>query len=100
MGRRLLDIGEGKLAICLGHAVDLIKASKRVPHMARVGERLFAMARIGVHAIRQITAGGRITMLNVGHPSRLYGHLLGSSTFSFLAPPIYSQCEAAVRQNV
>src|SRR5262249_29026217 len=75
MRGRLLDVGEGKLAIGIGHAFDLIKAGNRVPHMARVGERLFALTRKGVHAFRQIAAGGEVAMFGVGHPSGLRGHL-------------------------
>ena len=99
MRGRLLDVGEGKLAIGIGHAFDLIKASKRVPHMARVGERLFALTRKGVHALRQIAAGGEVAMFVVGHPSGLHGHLAISS-FVLAKSSRSSSCHPDLRTHL
>ena len=41
----LLDVGEGKLAVGVRNALDLIEAGERVYHMTGVGQRLFPLQR-------------------------------------------------------
>jgi hypothetical protein len=52
MLRRLFDIGEGELAVLVGHADRLIEAGDRVSDVARVGQRFLALFRKGEHAVR------------------------------------------------
>src|SRR5262245_22078668 len=82
MRRGLLDIGEGKLAIGVGHAIDLIETRKRVLHMACVGERLFPLARKGIGALREVASRGQVTVLGMGLPSGLRGHFVLLLSFS------------------
>src|SRR5262249_49101554 len=49
---RLLDIGEREFAIVFRDAGCLIEARYRIPNMARVGQRFFALFRKGEHAVR------------------------------------------------
>src|SRR5262245_48195620 len=76
MRRRRLDIGEGEFAIGVGNALDLIKARKRVSHVALICERLLALSGKGVDAFWQIATRGQIAVLRMGLPSGLCGHLL------------------------
>jgi len=54
--RRLLDISEGQVALGVRYTLDLIEASQRVLDVSGVRERLFALFRESVHAIRQFFA--------------------------------------------
>ena len=62
---RLLNIGEGELAILVRDADSLIETRNRVPDMARVGQRLFALLRKGKHAVGKIASLSEIPMLLV-----------------------------------
>src|SRR5262249_58331107 len=55
---RLLDIGEGELAILVRDADSLIETRNRVPDMARLGQMLFSLLPTGQHPV------GKIRFLN------------------------------------
>src|ERR1700693_3657229 len=71
--RRLLDVGEGEVAIGIGDALDLVEAGERVAHMARVGQGLLALLGEGIVAVGQIAPCGQIAVLGMGFPRGLHG---------------------------
>src|SRR6185437_3735334 len=73
MLRRLLDVGEGELAVLVGHPNRLIEAGDRVSDVARVGQRFLALFRKGEHAVRQVAALGETSVLLVGFPGGFHG---------------------------
>src|SRR6185369_10899709 len=83
MLRRLLDVGEGELAVLVGHPNRLIEAGDRVSDVARVGQRFLALFRKGEHAVRQVAALGETSVLLVGFP----GGFHGSGSISRIMPP-------------
>jgi hypothetical protein len=87
---RFLDIRERQFAIFAGDAFDLIEACYRVPDVARVGERLFALVREGKDALRQVASGRQIAVFGVGLPSGLYGHVLFPLWFCKIARDLRS----------
>src|SRR5689334_16475775 len=74
---RLLDVGEGELAVLVRHADGLVEARNRVAHMARVGQGLLALLGKGEHALGQVAPLGEIAMLLMGFPGGMHRRLLG-----------------------
>src|SRR5262249_46948905 len=83
---RLLDIGEGELAILVRDAASLIETRNRVSDMARVGQRLFALLRKGKHAVGKIASLSEILMLLVRFPGSFYA-VTAPNPLSFLHFP-------------
>src|SRR5262249_7759011 len=69
---RLLDIGEGELALLVRYADSLIETRNRVPDMARVRQRLFALLRKGKHAVGKIAPLSEFSMLLMGFPGCMH----------------------------
>ncbi|MCA1595329.1 MAG: hypothetical protein LC772_02730 [Chloroflexi bacterium] len=68
MTGRLLDVGEGKVAILVGDVGDLVKARQSVFHMRRVGEGFLALVGERVDALGQIRSLRQIAVLGVRLP--------------------------------
>src|SRR5262249_55633965 len=47
----LLDVGEGKVALGIGHILDLIKACECISDMVRVGQWLLTLTRKSEHTL-------------------------------------------------
>ena len=65
---RLLDIGEGELAVLVRDADSLIETRNGVPNVARVGQRLFALLWKGENAVGKIAPLSEFPMLLVWFP--------------------------------
>src|SRR5262249_37328496 len=90
---RLLNIGEGELAILVRDADSLIETRNRVPDMARVGQRLFALLRKGKHAVGKIASLSEIPMLLVRFPGCMHRSvsICPFMPAAFPNPPNHSQ---------